>query len=76
MGSPIKFNKSDENITEREKEFLKYFVTEVSYKEIAKKMIFSPRTVESYLDNLFKKLELKSRAGLAVCSIKNGFDEL
>jgi DNA-binding CsgD family transcriptional regulator len=76
MGSPIKFTKSGENITEREKEFLKYSVTEMSYKEIAEKMICSPRTVESYRDNLFEKLELKSRVGLAVYAIKNGFDEL
>jgi DNA-binding NarL/FixJ family response regulator len=76
MGSPINFTKSGENITEREKEFLKYSVTEMSYKEIAEKMICSPRTVESYRDNLFEKLELKSRVGLAVYAIKNGFDEL
>lgn len=69
-------NKSNEpeiKISEREKEFLKYTVTELNYKEIADKMFCSPRTVESYRDNLCEKLELKTRVGLAVFAIKNGF---
>lgn len=61
-------------ISEREKEFLKYTVTEMNYKEIAEKMFCSPRTVEGYRDNLFEKLELKTRVGLAVYTIKNGLD--
>lgn len=60
-------------LTEREKEFLGYSVTEMSYKEIAEKMFCSPRTVESYRDSLFEKLGLKSRVGLAVYAIRNGF---
>lgn len=61
-------------ITERESEFLKLAITEMSYKEIADKMCCSPRTVEGYRDTLFEKLELKSRVGLAVFAMKNGFD--
>jgi len=67
-------SKNTENtiaITDREREFLKYSVTEMSYKEIAEKMFCSPRTVESYRDNLFEKLELKTRVGLAVYAIRN-----
>lgn len=60
-------------ISEREKEFLKYTVTELSYKEIADRMCCSPRTVESYRDQLCDKLDLKTRVGLAVFAIKNGF---
>jgi Bacterial regulatory proteins, luxR family len=41
--------------------------------EIGEKMFCSPRTVESYRDSLFKKLDLKSRVGLAVYAIKNGY---
>lgn len=76
IGSPIKTNETVISITDREKEFLKYSVTEMNYKEIAEKMFCSPRTVESYRDNLFEKLELRSRVGLAVYAIKNGFDTL
>lgn len=60
-------------LTEREKEFLKYTITEMNYKEIAELMCCSPRTIESYRDNLFEKLGLKTRVGLAVYAIKNGF---
>jgi DNA-binding NarL/FixJ family response regulator len=45
----------------------------MNYKEISEKMFCSPRTVESYRDSLFEKLELKSRVGLAVYAIKNGY---
>lgn len=60
-------------ISDREREFLKYTVTELSYKEIADRMCCSPRTVESYRDQLCDKLDLKTRVGLAVFAIKNGF---
>lgn len=62
-------------ISDREKEFLTYTVTELSYKEIAEKMCCSPRTVESYRDQLCEKLDLKTRVGLAVFALKNGFAE-
>ena len=62
-------------ISEREKEFLTYTVTELSYKEIAEKMHCSPRTVESYRDQLCEKFDLKTRVGLAVFAMKNGFAE-
>jgi DNA-binding NarL/FixJ family response regulator len=62
------------SLTDREKELLKFSTTEMSYKEIAEKMFCSPRTVEGYRDSLFEKLELKSRVGLVVYAIKNGYD--
>jgi DNA-binding NarL/FixJ family response regulator len=68
-------NSALSKLTEREKEFLKYTITEKSYKEIAELMFCSPRTVESYRDNLFEKLNLKTRVGLAVYAIKNGYDQ-
>lgn len=64
-----------EHLTDREKTFLQYTITEMSYKEIADKMCCSPRTVESYRDNLFEKLGLRTRVGLAVYAMKNGFDQ-
>lgn len=73
------FNNDDSQkavkISTREKEFLKYTVTELSYKEIAEIMCCSPRTIESYRDQLCEKLDLKTRVGLAVFAIKNGFAE-
>ena len=62
-------------LSERELEFLKYTVTEMTYKEIAEKMFCSPRTIENYRDSLFEKLNVKSRVGLAVYAIRNGYTE-
>ena len=60
-------------LSEREKELLQYVCTEMTYKEIGEKMFCSSRTVESYRDSLFEKLNLKSRVGLAVFAMKNGY---
>lgn len=62
-------------ISDREKELLRYTVTELSYKEIADRMKCSPRTVETYRDQLCEKLGVKTRVGLAVFALKNGFAE-
>lgn len=73
----LRSGKNDEAIvaiSDREREFLKYTVTEMTYKEISEKMFCSPRTVESYRDSLFEKLELKTRVGLAVYAIRNGLE--
>lgn len=61
------------HLSDREKEFLKYTVTEMNYREISEKMFCSPRTIENYRDSLFEKLELKTRVGLAVYALKNGY---
>ena len=61
-------------LSDREKEFLKYTVIEMNYREISEKMFCSPRTIENYRDSLFEKLELKTRIGLTVYAIKNGFE--
>ncbi len=64
------------SFTDREKDFLKYSCTEMTYKEIAEKMFCSNRTVEGYRDALFDKLGLKTRVGLAVYAIKSGICEV
>ncbi len=60
------------NLTERELTFLKLACSENTYKEIAEQMHASPRTVDSYRDSLFEKLQIKSRVGLVMFAIKNG----
>jgi DNA-binding NarL/FixJ family response regulator len=74
LGKPTS-NQNNFAITEREKEFLQFSTSEMNYKEIAEKMFCSPRTVESYRDSLFEKLDLKSRVGLAVFAMKNGYSK-
>ncbi len=59
-------------LNDREIEFLSHVCTELTYKEIADRMICSPRTVEGYRDALFDKLEIKTRVGLAMYAVKCG----
>jgi DNA-binding NarL/FixJ family response regulator len=73
------FRKSQEHsvllktmLTEMEIKFLKYTCSELTYKEIANEMRLNPRAVDNLRDNLFEKLEVKSRVGLAMYSIRHG----
>lgn len=60
--------------TEREMEFLALCCTDLTYAEIAEHMGISQRTVESYRDSLFLKLEVtsRSRSGLVIRALQNG----
>ncbi|MBS1739252.1 MAG: response regulator transcription factor [Bacteroidetes bacterium] len=63
-------------LTDREKEFLAHSCTELTYREIAEKMFVSPRTVDGYRENLFDKLNITTRVGLAIFAIKSGLVKL
>jgi len=67
---------ANNNLTEREKEFLQYACTELTYKEIGEKMFCSARTVEGYRDALFEKLGMKTRVALALYAVKMGLYKL
>ncbi len=58
-------------LNEKEREFLRWTCSELSYKEIAEKMFVSPRTVDDYRQSLFAKLKVHSRVGLVMYAIKN-----
>ncbi|AWV97908.1 response regulator [Arcticibacterium luteifluviistationis] len=60
----------------REFEFLQMACSELTYKEIADRMCISPRTVDGYRENLFYKLDVKSRVGMVLFAIKNGIVEV
>ncbi len=60
-------------LNERELNFLKLACTELTYREIADKMNVSPRTIDGYRDDLFEKLNLKTRVGLVMYAIRQGF---
>ena len=59
-------------LSEQELHFLKLACSDLTYKEIAQKMTLNPRSVDNLRDQLFFKLEVKSRVGLAMVAIKNG----
>lgn len=58
-------------LSEREITFFKMVCTELTYKEIAEKMFLSPRTIDGYRDDLFHKLNVKTRVGLVMYAIKH-----
>jgi two-component system, NarL family, invasion response regulator UvrY len=63
---------SEISLNEREAEFVRLACTEMTYKEIADRMVLSPRTIDGYRDSVFEKLNVKSRVGLALYAIRNG----
>ena len=65
-----------QTLSENEMTFLKWICTDKTYKEIAEEMNLSPRTIDTYRDNLFKKLQIKTRTGLAIFAIKNNIIDI
>lgn len=59
-------------LSDQETEFLKLACSDLTYKEIAQKMNLNPRSVDSLRDQLFLKLDVKSRVGLAMVALRNG----
>lgn len=59
------------DLKENELTFIKLACTEMTYKEIADKMMLSPKTVDGYRDSLFKKLQVKNRVGLVIYAMKH-----
>ena len=60
-----------EKLTDKEKVFLNYTCSELTYKDIAGEMNLSPKTIENYRETVFKKLEVRTRVGLVIYCIKN-----
>jgi DNA-binding NarL/FixJ family response regulator len=63
-------------MTENEYAFLCICCSELTLKEIAVKMNQSFRTVQGYRDTLFKKLNIRSRVGLAIYAIETGIEPI
>lgn len=60
-------------ISDREKQLLSYICTEKTYQEIAAEMFLSPKTIDGYRNSLFQKLGIKSRVGLAMYAVREGY---
>jgi two-component system, NarL family, invasion response regulator UvrY len=59
-------------LTEQEIQFLKLACSDLTYKEIAMQMNLNPRSVDTLRDQLFVKLDVKSRVGLAMVALRHG----
>lgn len=71
-------NKNEEQLVlkDREVEFIKLACTEKTYKEIADIMCLSPKTIDGYRENLFQKLDVKTRIGIVLYAIKHKIIEV
>lgn len=63
-------------LNEKEKKFIQLACSELTYNDIAGEMFVSPKTIDGYRNNLFEKLAVKSRVGLALYAVKHGLVKL
>ena len=59
-------------LTEREAEVLRLVVEGLTGRQIASRLVLSPRTVENHVQHLLRKLDLPNRAALVRHAIENG----
>lgn len=63
-------------LTDKEKHFLQLACSDATYKQIAAEMHVSERTIDGYRENLFKKLNVQSRTGMALEAIRRNIVSL
>ncbi|SRX54951.1 response regulator transcription factor [Aequorivita sp. CIP111184] len=61
---------------ENELIFLQLACSEMTYKEIADVMDLSPKTIDGYRQDLFKRLKIKNRVGLVIFALKKNLIKL
>ena len=66
----LQYEQDKINLNDREKAFLQYACSDLTYKEIAEKMFLSERTIDGYREALFQKLNVESRVGMVLEAIK------
>ena len=59
-------------LNDQELQFLKLACTDLTYKEVAQRMDLNPRSVDTLRDQLFVKLDVRSRVGLVLVAIRHG----
>ena len=59
-------------LSNQEIQFMKMICSDLTYKEVAQKMGLNPRSIDTLRDQLFLKLDVKSRVGLAILAIRHG----
>lgn len=62
--SKIKSKKPDYGLTEREKEILQYIVSGLTKQQIADSLFLSFHTVNTHIKNIYKKLEVSTKAAV------------
>jgi DNA-binding NarL/FixJ family response regulator len=59
-------------LKQKELEFLNLAATQLTYQEIAEKMLLSPKTIDGYRESLFQRFNVTNRVTLVVYAIKHG----
>jgi len=58
-------------LKENELKFLQLSCSDLNYNEIAERMFLSPKTIDNYRGDLFKRFKVKNRVGLVIFGLKN-----
>ena len=66
----LEYERNQVKLAKNELRFLELACSELTYKEIAAKMFLSERTIDGYRENLFIKLNVKSRVGMVLESAR------
>jgi DNA-binding NarL/FixJ family response regulator len=72
FGRPADLLEGTRRLTEREADVLRLVVDGLTARQIAARLVLSPRTVENHVQNVLRKLRLRSRAALVRYAIENG----
>jgi DNA-binding NarL/FixJ family response regulator len=70
FGRPV--GPQDPRLTERESDVVRLVVEGFTARQIATRLVLSPRTVENHVQNVLRKLQLHSRAALVRYAIEKG----
>lgn len=71
-GRPLDPADGARRLTEREVDVLRLVVDGLTARQIAARLVLSPRTVENHVQNMLRKLRLQGRAALVRYAIENG----
>jgi len=58
-------------LKENELKFLQLSCSDLTYNEIAERMFLSPKTIDNYRGDLFKRFKVKNRVGLVIFGLRN-----
>ena len=58
-------------LKENELKFLQLSCSDLTYNEIAEEMFLSPKTIDNYRGELFKRFKVKNRVGLVIFGLRN-----
>ena len=72
FGRPSEGRDAPRQLTEREADVLRLVVEGLTARQIATRLVLSPRTVENHVQNVLRKLSLHSRAALVRYAIEQG----